>query len=92
MDIAVSIVIERPVEAVFEYVSNYEHDPHWRAGVLEMIQTPPDRPQVGGLARDSSLNALGCQLGIPPNTHLSQHTVYYLQIEYPKSRQHIAQI
>src|SRR2546430_17245307 len=37
MDISVSIVIARPVEAVFEFVSNYERDPRWRTGVLEMM-------------------------------------------------------
>lgn len=52
MDITVSTVIERPIEAVFDYVSNYEHDPEWRAGVIEMIQVPPGRPHVGTKTRE----------------------------------------
>jgi uncharacterized protein YndB with AHSA1/START domain len=52
MDISVSIVIARPVEAVFEFVSNYERDPQWRTGVIEMIQMPPGRSQVGTKTRE----------------------------------------
>jgi uncharacterized protein YndB with AHSA1/START domain len=52
MDISVSIVIARPVEAVFEFVSNYERDPQWRTGVIEMMQMPPGRSQVGTKTRE----------------------------------------
>jgi uncharacterized protein YndB with AHSA1/START domain len=38
MHLAVSVVIARPVEVVFEYVSNYENDPQWRAGIIEMTE------------------------------------------------------
>ena len=52
MDLAVSIVIARPVEVVFAYISNYEHDSQWRAGIIEMTQTPPCRAQIGMKMRE----------------------------------------
>ena len=52
MDLAVSIVIARPVEVVFAYISNYEHDSQWRAGIIEMTQTPPGRTQIGTKTRE----------------------------------------
>jgi uncharacterized protein YndB with AHSA1/START domain len=52
MDLTVSIVIARPVEVVFAYISNYEHDSQWRAGIIEMTQTPPGRTQVGTKTRE----------------------------------------
>ena len=52
MDLTVSIVIARPVEAVFAYISDYEHDSQWRAGIIEMIQTPPGRAQIGTKTRE----------------------------------------
>jgi uncharacterized protein YndB with AHSA1/START domain len=48
----VSIVIARPVEVVFAYISNYEHDSQWRAGIIEMTQTPPGRTQIGTKTRE----------------------------------------
>ena len=47
MDITVSIVIAQPSVVVFDFVSRYTNDPGWRAGIIEMTQTPPGRPQVG---------------------------------------------
>src|SRR5207244_11278409 len=47
MKIIVGIAIACPVESVFEFVSDYTHDPAWRAGVIEMSQTPAGRSQVG---------------------------------------------
>jgi uncharacterized protein YndB with AHSA1/START domain len=52
MDLAVSIVIARPIEVVFAYISNYEHDSQWRAGLIEMTQTPPGRTQIGTKTRE----------------------------------------
>jgi uncharacterized protein YndB with AHSA1/START domain len=52
MDLAVSIDIARPIEVVFAYISNYEHDSQWRAGIIEMTQTPPDRTQIGTKTRE----------------------------------------
>ncbi len=47
-----SIVIARPAEVVFAYISNYEHDSQWRAGIIEMTQTPPGRTQIGTKTRE----------------------------------------
>ena len=52
MDLTVSIVIARPIEAVFAYISDYEHDQEWRAGIIEMIQTSPGRAQIGTKTRE----------------------------------------
>src|SRR5258708_35238407 len=52
MDLTVSIVIARPVEVVFAYISNYEHDLRWRAGIIEMTQIPPGRAQIGTKTRE----------------------------------------
>jgi uncharacterized protein YndB with AHSA1/START domain len=52
MDLAVSIVIARPVEVVFAYISNYKHDSQWRAGIIEMTQTTPGRTQIGTKTRE----------------------------------------
>ncbi len=47
MDITVSTVIAQPSAVVFDFVSRYTNDPDWRAGIVEMTQTPSGRPQVG---------------------------------------------
>jgi uncharacterized protein YndB with AHSA1/START domain len=47
-----SIVIARPAEVVFAYISNYEHDSQWRAGIIEMTKTPPGRTQIGTKTRE----------------------------------------
>jgi hypothetical protein len=47
MKIIVSIAIACPAESVFEFASDYTRDPAWRAGVIEMSQTPTGRPQLG---------------------------------------------
>jgi uncharacterized protein YndB with AHSA1/START domain len=52
MDVTASVAIARPVEAVFAFMSNYEHDLQWRAGIIEMTQTPPGRPQIGTQTRE----------------------------------------
>jgi uncharacterized protein YndB with AHSA1/START domain len=52
MDLTVSIDIARPVEVVFAYISNYEHDCQWRAGIVEMTQTPPGCAQIGTKTRE----------------------------------------
>jgi uncharacterized protein YndB with AHSA1/START domain len=52
MDLTMSIVIARPAEVVFAYISNYEHDSQWRAGIIEMTQTPPGRTQIGTKTRE----------------------------------------
>lgn len=52
MQMSVTIVIACPAEVVFAYVSNYENDPQWRAGVLEMTSIPPGSPQIGTKTRE----------------------------------------
>src|SRR5258708_33935403 len=47
MKISVSIAIACPVESVVAFVGDYTRDPAWRAGVIEMSQTPAGRSQVG---------------------------------------------
>lgn len=47
MKITVSIAIVCPAERVFAFVSDYTRDPAWRAGVIEMSQTPTGSPQLG---------------------------------------------
>ncbi len=43
MDLSASIIIERPVEDVFAYVIDVEHDARWRSGVTrsELVSPPP---------------------------------------------------
>jgi uncharacterized protein YndB with AHSA1/START domain len=52
MDLTMSIVIARPAEVVFAYISNYEHDSQWRAGIIEMTQTLPGRTQISTKTRE----------------------------------------
>src|SRR6266852_5943008 len=47
MKIIVSIAIACPVESVFAFVSDYTRDRAWRAGIIEMSQTPAGRSQLG---------------------------------------------
>ena len=47
MDIAVSTLIARPRDEVFAYVSDYENDPRWRAGIQEMTLNPRGQSQLG---------------------------------------------
>lgn len=42
-----TIQIDRPVETVFAYACNYQNDPTWRKGVIEMTQTAQGEPCVG---------------------------------------------
>jgi len=45
--IEASVVINRPVEEVFEFVTNPENDPQWRSGFLESKQTSEGPKGVG---------------------------------------------
>lgn len=45
MEIQHSVVIDRPVEAVFEFVSNAGNDPLWETGVEACV--PDQEPSVG---------------------------------------------
>ena len=42
-----SVIVSRSVEEVFSYLSNFEHDPHWQAGILETKQIPQGATFVG---------------------------------------------
>ncbi|MBZ0281542.1 MAG: SRPBCC family protein [Anaerolineae bacterium] len=53
-----SIMIGLPAEAVFAYISNYENDPQWRAGVTRMDQSPKGAAQLGTVTREV-LKAMG---------------------------------
>ncbi|HEY6411097.1 MAG TPA: SRPBCC family protein [Ktedonobacteraceae bacterium] len=35
-----SIIIHRPIEEVFAYVSDFRNSPQWQAGIVEVRQTP----------------------------------------------------
>lgn len=47
-----SAIIERPVEKVFALAGDYENDPLWRSGVVEMRYEPPGAPRVGARTRE----------------------------------------
>ena len=47
MKCSVSISIACPLETVFDFVSNYENDPLWRAGVFSMKQEPAWPSEIG---------------------------------------------
>lgn len=53
-----SVTIDQPLEAVFTYISNYENDPQWRAGVTRMDQSPKGAAQLGTVTREV-LKAMG---------------------------------
>ncbi len=42
-----SIVIERPVEAVFAYMDDISLEREWQPNLRDAIQTPPGQPDVG---------------------------------------------
>ena len=42
-----TVLIDRPRDDVFAYVSDYENDPQWRSGVSGMLHDPPGRVSIG---------------------------------------------
>lgn len=42
-----TVLIDRPRDDVFAYVSDYENDPQWRSGVSEMRHEPPGQVSIG---------------------------------------------
>ena len=44
-----SVVINRPVEEVFEFVTNYENHPLWRSETVEAMQTSSGPTAVGSM-------------------------------------------
>lgn len=50
--IEASVVIDRPIDEVFEFVSNPENDSQWQSGVLESGQTSEGPMGVGATSRE----------------------------------------
>ena len=50
--VEVSAVINRPVEEIFDYMSNPENSPKWQSGVLESEQTSKGPSGVGATIRE----------------------------------------
>ncbi len=50
--VEVSAVINRPVEEIFDYISNPENGPKWQSGVLEAEQTSKGPSSVGATIRE----------------------------------------
>ena len=47
----IKLVINRPIEGVFAFISNAENLPHWRAATLEITKTSSGVPGVGSTFR-----------------------------------------
>src|SRR5690349_17281206 len=47
-----SVVINRPVEEVFDFLSHFENITRWEAGILEASQVSPGPLGVGAQGRD----------------------------------------
>ena len=47
-----SITIQRPPAAVFAFVGDFQNDPQWRSGVVEIRQTSPGPIAVGATTRE----------------------------------------
>jgi uncharacterized membrane protein len=47
INVEVSTVINRPIEEVFAFVSNFENHPQWEANFLEGKRLTPDTVEVG---------------------------------------------
>jgi uncharacterized membrane protein len=56
-----SVVINRPVDEVFEFLANSENDPQWQSGVLEVRKTS-EGPLGVGTTYTSVSRLLGRQL------------------------------
>jgi uncharacterized membrane protein len=50
-----SIVIDRPIGAVFAFAADYRNDPSWRAGVTELTYLSDDPVGVGIHQRETSM-------------------------------------
>src|SRR4051812_16259236 len=56
-----SVVINRPLEEVFAFVSDYRNDPRWRTGLIKMTQTP-EGPTGAGTKLHEVLRMAGLKL------------------------------
>ncbi len=50
--VEISEVINRPVEEIFEYITNPENDPKWQSGVIESEPTSKGPMGVGSTTRE----------------------------------------
>jgi hypothetical protein len=55
-----SVTIRRPVGEVFAFAGDYENDPIWRSGVVEMRYETPGGLRAGALTREV-MRFLGCR-------------------------------
>ena len=55
MRVRSSVLIDRPIDAVFAYVADYRNDPEWRSEVREIRYVPDDRVGVGTHAIETSV-------------------------------------
>ena len=51
----INLVINRPVEEVFAFISNPENQPRWRATTLEMSRTSSEPLGVGSIFKGTVL-------------------------------------
>jgi len=47
----INLVINRPIEEVFDFISNPENQPRWRAATLEIRRNSPDPLDVGSIVK-----------------------------------------
>ena len=52
INIECSVVINRPIEEVFSFMSNLENNPQWVSGVLETKLTSPGPMAAGSTGTD----------------------------------------
>jgi uncharacterized membrane protein len=55
MRVRSSILVNRPVDAVFAYVADYRNDPEWRSEVREMRYVPEDGIGAGAHVIETSV-------------------------------------
>lgn len=54
-----NIVIHRPLEMVFAFVSSFRYDEQWRAGILNIEQHPANKMRVGARIHEE-VEIVGC--------------------------------
>ena len=75
-----SVVIKRPVEEVFEFVTNYQNHSLWRSETVEAIQTSKGPTGLGATGREVSqvlgrrIEATAVITGYEPSRKLSAKT------------------
>jgi uncharacterized membrane protein len=46
-----TLILPRPVEEVFSFLNNFEHDPSWQAGIIEAKQVPEGAARLGTIVK-----------------------------------------